>query len=458
MLVKAGAEKTPSGQVRSMENNMKTDTSKSVRLKRGAEAVRGFEKGMSGPIFDGSFLSYIGLSLVVASIFAVGLVIGKTSGGRGEASDNFTLVGNRNNSDVTELDIDQLWEVWETVKTGHVDDTITDKDLYYGALKGIAAGAGDPVTVFLTPEETKQYNEGNQGVFEGIGAELGYEDGALVVVTPLEGSPALKAGLRPGDRILAVNEQDVAGQNIYQVVSLIRGDAGTSVSLTVIPRGGSDPEVVEITRGEITVPSVAFEQIADDDIVVIDVDRFTESSVNAWQTRWNDIVDQAIDADPSGIILDLRGNPGGYFNAAVWAAGEFLPKGSLVAEQFNRDTKVAEFTISREGKLLDVPLVVLVDQLSASASEILAGALTYHERAYIIGEPTYGKGTAQQVIDYPDGSSLHITTLKWVLPDGSHLDHENVIQPDKKVEFSTDDFKNGDDPQLDAAREYLNSK
>ena len=440
-----------------MEENMKKDTSKSVRLKKGIEVVRGFEKEMSGTVLDGSFLSYVGVFLVVVSVFTVGLVIGKTTGGKSDIGDSFTLVGSRDSSDVTELDIAQLWEVWETVKTGHVDDTITDEDLYYGALKGIAAGAGDPVTVFLTPEETKQYNEGNQGVFEGIGAELGYEDGALVIVAPLEGSPALEAGLRPGDRILAVDEEDVTGQNIYQVVSLIRGDAGTTVSLTVIPRNGSDPEVVEITRGEITVPSVVFERTDDDEIVVIDVDRFTESSVSAWQTRWNDIVDQVIDANPSGIILDLRGNPGGYFNAAVWAAGEFLPTGSLVAEQFNRDTKVAEFTISRKGRLLDIPLVVLVDQLSASASEILTGALTYHERAYVIGEPTYGKGTAQQVIDYPDGSSLHITTLKWVLPDGSHLDHENVIQPDKIVEFSTDDFKNGDDPQLDAAREYLNS-
>jgi carboxyl-terminal processing protease len=436
---------------------MKTDASKSMRPKKSAKTERGFEKDDAGPLFDGGYISYIGIALIVVSVFAVGLIIGKATGSGDEAGGNFTLVGSRDPGEVTELDLGQLWEVWETVKTGHVDDSITDEDLYYGALKGIAGGAGDPVTVFLTPEETEQYNEGNQGVFQGIGAELGYEDGVLVVVAPLEGSPALEAGLRPGDRILAVDDRDVAGENIYQVVSWIRGDAGTKVSLTVVPKGASDPEVVEITRGEITVPSVAFEEIADD-IVVIDVDRFTESSVSAWQKRWDDIVIQAIDSGPSGIVLDLRGNPGGYFNAAVWAAGEFLPKGSLVAEQFSRDTKVAEFTISREGKLQDIPLVVLVDQLSASASEILAGALAYHGRAYIIGEPTYGKGTAQQVIDYPDGSSLHITTLKWVLPDGSHLDHENVIQPDKEVELTSDDFKQGDDPQLDAARGYLNSK
>ena len=409
----------------------------------------------SVPFFDGSSLSYIGLILVIASVFAVGLVVGKVTAGTNGTSEVFQIVGAKDGGSVTELDFDLFWEVWDTVKSGHVDDTITDEMLYYGSIKGVAASTGDPVTVFLTPEETDQYNEGNAGVFEGIGAELGYEDGLLVVVAPLEGSPAQDAGLRPGDRILEVDGEDIVGENIYKVVAMIRGDAGTTVELTVIPEGSSTPETVSIIRGEITVPSISMEEL-EGNIVKIDVDRFTESSISAWQNLWDDIVEEAVSSNPEGVILDLRGNPGGYFNAAVWAAGDFLPEGSLIAEQYGRDGKVAEFKVNREGNLLDVPMVVLVDQSSASASEILAGALQFHGRATVIGEPTYGKGTAQQVVDYPDGSSLHITTLKWVLPDGRHLDEEHVIQPDQEVAYTEDDFKNGDDPQVDAALSYLN--
>jgi carboxyl-terminal processing protease len=152
----------------------------------------------------------------------------------------------------------------------------------------------------------------------------------------------------------------------------------------------------------------------------------------------------------------LRGNPGGYFNAAVWAAGEFLPSGTLITKQYDRNENTVEFAVSRDGRLLDIPLVVLIDGASASSSEILAGALQYYDRAYLIGEDTYGKGTAQNVVEYSDGSSLHITTLKWLLPDGSGLDEDNIISPDEKVELTEDDFTNGEDPQMDAALEYIN--
>jgi carboxyl-terminal processing protease len=172
-------------------------------------------------------------------------------------------------------------------------------------------------------------------------------------------------------------------------------------------------------------------------------------------TIWDEIVEEVVDSGVDTVILDLRGNPGGYFNAAVWAAGDFLEEGSIVAKQVDRDGNEALFKVERDGNLLNVELVVLVDEGSASASEILAGALQFHDRGYVIGENTFGKGTAQEIVDYGGGSSLHITTLNWVLPDGRVLSKEEVINPDNEVEYDEEDFIEGEDPQLDAAYEYL---
>jgi carboxyl-terminal processing protease len=226
--------------------------------------------------------------------------------------------------------------------------------------------------------------------------------------------------------------------------------------LTVIHRGDKESEDISVTRAEITVPSINYE-IKDGDIAVVDVDRFTEASLEAWKIRWKEVMDKVEADDPGAVILDMRGNPGGYFNAAVWAAGEFMDKGTLVAKQRDRNGQEYNFTVQRDGRFKDIELVVLVDEGSASASEILAGALQHHKRAYLIGESTYGKGTAQEIIDFSDGSSLHITTLNWVLPSGKVLSREEVVDPDKKVELDEEDFKNGEDPQMDEAIEYINS-
>jgi carboxyl-terminal processing protease len=405
-----------------------------------------------------SYLSFIGFLLVAFCLTVGGFFAGKYWGGGGDVGQKvvYSITGSKENAEVTTLNFDLFWDVWDTLKGGYVETDLPEQDMYYGAIKGMVDGIGDPVTLFLTPDETQQYNESNQGLFEGIGAELGYEDGVVVVVTPLEGSPAKEAGLRPGDRILAVDGVDVLGETVFEVVARIRGEEGTSVTITITHEGESNSEDVVVERKEISVPSISYEG-TENGVAVVNVDRFTEASMTAWQTLWNDTIDEVLADEPDAMILDLRGNPGGYFNAAVWAAGEFLPDGTLVSQQKDRNDQMVDFTVNRDGSLLSIPLVVLVDGGSASASEILAGALKYHERAYIIGENTYGKGTAQQIIDYSDGSSLHITTVKWLLPDGTWLNPENVIVPDQEVVLSDDDFKEGKDPQLDAAQTYINS-
>ena len=404
------------------------------------------------------YLNVVGGMIVLLCVFVIGFYAGKLWGGEGIDEDIplYRLLNmDESENGVTDLDFDLFWEVWGTLESSYVDEGISDQDLYYGAMKGLVAGVGDPVTIFLTPEETSQYNEGNQGIFEGIGAELGYENGAIVIVSPLEGSPAQDAGLRAGDRIVKVDGEDIITENIFQVVARIRGDAGSDVVITVERGGSRDLMDITVTRGEITVPSVSYDG-TENGVAVIDVDRFTEASLSAWEQRWDAVVTEVISDGADSVILDLRGNPGGYFNAAIWAAGEFLPSGTLVSQQYDRNENTIDFTVMRDGRLQGIDLVVLVDGASASASEILAGALQYYDRAYVIGEETYGKGTAQQVVDYPDGSSLHITTLRWLLPDGESLDDEHVIVPDSILELTEEDFTSGEDPQLDAAYDYIN--
>jgi carboxyl-terminal processing protease len=370
----------------------------------------------------------------------------------------YQIVGDKDGEQVTELDFDLFWEVWSTISSEYVDKDIDEEDMYYGAIKGMVGGLGDPVTVFLTPEETQQYEDGNAGKFEGVGIELGYEDGDLVVVAPLEGSPAKSAGVLAGDQIIAVDDINIIDKNLFEVVSLIRGEKGSEVVLTVIHRSDNQSEEIKIKRDEITVPSINFEMI-EDDIALVDVDRFTEATFEAWKDKWDDIMLDVEKSDAKSMILDLRGNPGGYFQAPIWAGGEFMEEGTTVVKQRNRDGQELAFTIQRDGRFKEIPLVVLIDEGSASASEILAGALQHYDRAYLIGESTYGKGTAQSIIDdFSDGSSLHITTLRWVLPSGKVLSREDVVEPDKEVVLDEEDFKEGEDPQLDEALDYLNSK
>lgn len=281
------------------------------------------KEGTPGGYNVNTFLNLFGLFIVIICVFSVGFLSGKIWGGEEERSEIFEVIGRKENPEVTELNFALFWDVWSTLQDYYVEKDISEQDMYYGAIKGMVDGIGDPVTIFLTSEETNEYKKGNQGKFEGIGAELGYEGGSIVVVAPLEGSPAIEAGLRSGDRIFKVDGEDITSKNIFKVVSMIRGEQGTEVVLSVLHKGDFEAVDVNITRGEITVPSIDYEVKNDGEYIVIDVDRFTEVSAAAWQNQWDETVSDVLAENPKGIILDLRGNPGGYFSSAVWAAGEF---------------------------------------------------------------------------------------------------------------------------------------
>ncbi len=389
-----------------------------------------------------------GVIILAVCMLAIGFTAGKLT-----KSDPFKSL----QSLVSEQpDLSLFWSVWDVMQSDFVNpEDITIEDMQYGAIKGLVDAYGDPATIFLTPEETESFNSTNEGkYFEGIGAELGYEDNNIIVVSPIDGSPAKAAGIRPGDYILAVDGEEIhRGANIYEVVNLIRGEAGTVVILTVLHKGDMQSSEIEITRGEITVPSMSFEY--KEDIAYIDIARFTDSSYVSWIRAWDKVVDEINENGTKKIIIDLRGNPGGYFDAAVYVADDFLSGTQTISFQEDGKGKKHTFSSKKGGDLTDAKLVILVDAGSASASEILSGALSQNERAIVVGESTYGKGTAQAIENFTDGSSLHVTVFKWLLPDESWINRDNPIVPDFEIEFTTEDFTNGEDPQLEKALELL---
>lgn len=355
---------------------------------------------------------------------------------------------------------DLFWEVWNTMRDKYVEKgKVSEEDMMYGAIKGLVDSYDDPATIFLTPKETEEFNQANEGkYFEGIGAELGYENGSIIVVSPIDGSPAKEAGIRPRDYILAVDDYEVkSNDNIYDIVQKIRGEAGTKVKLKILHKGDLEPVDIEITRGEITVPSMTLSYTANNTVAVIDVARFTDSSYVDWAGNWDTMVNKVVQSGVKKAIIDLRGNPGGYFDAAVYSAGEFLKEGTLIAKQEDGDGKVKEFKAKEGGKLTDLKVVILVDEGSASASEIFAGALQQNNRAQVVGVKTYGKGTAQSVQELRGGASIHITILKWLLPDGTWLNRENPVIPDVEVENTTEDFVAGVDRQMDEVLKIINN-
>lgn len=397
------------------------------------------------------FAKILGIGMLVVTVFTLGLVVGRSF----QVDSSILNIGTARR----DLDLDLFWRVLSITRSEYIDsDEIEDQELEYGAIKGLVSSLDDPATVFLTPEETEEFNASSQGkYFEGIGAELGYDNGQIIIVTPLEGSPAKEAGIRPGDYILKIDDYELTSDDtVYDAVAKIRGEAGTEVVLTVLHGGEEESVEITITRKEITVPSMSLELVgADENIAYLKVGRFTETDYEEWVAKWGEKVDEIIDTKSEKMILDLRGNPGGFFDSAIYAGDEFLDEGFVISKQRDAGGNIRNYDSTKRGSLKDIEVVVLVNAGSASASEILAGALQQAQRASIIGEETFGKGTAQRIYDLEDGSTLHLTILRWLLPDGSLIDRDNPVVPDVKVELTNEDFIQGNDPQLDKAIETL---
>lgn len=352
-----------------------------------------------------------------------------------------------------QLDFSLFWQTWDLLKEKYVNTKDLDaRKLMYGAIQGMLKAAGDPYTTFFDPEETKSFSQDIEGSFEGIGAELGIKDDILTVIAPLEDSPAQKAGLRAGDKILKIDDKPTTDMTIYAAVDLIRGKKGTEVKLTIFRKGEEETKEISIIRDTIIVKSVKLE-FKEGGIAYLKVTKFGEDTSKEFDAAMRQIIDK----NTRGIILDLRNNPGGLLDKAVDLASRMMPKGKIVvAEEDNAGKKNTLRTYGGD-KLSALPTVVLINEGSASASEILAGALRDNQGIQLIGKKSFGKGSVQEFINLPGGTSVKITVAKWMTPKGDNI-MEKGISPDIEIDLTAEDIKNDRDPQLDKALELIKEK
>ena len=322
-------------------------------------------------------------------------------------------------------DLSLLWQVLDTIEKKYFG-TPNYQDVLYGVIKGAVAAIGDPYTVFTDPTENRQFFDALDGVYEGIGVEVDVIDGRLTVVAPLAGSPAQEAGIRSGDVIMAVDGTAIEGMSLGEVLGKIKGPSGTRVALNIVR--GEESLTIEVKRGLIRQASVELE--FDRDIAIISIHRFSSDL----KTEFDRIAREVVEHQSAGIVLDLRNNPGGFLDAGVAVAEEFLTLGDKIVEERFKTGQISPFLSSRDGKLKDIPVVVLVNNGSASAAEIVAGALQDNRKAPVVGEQTFGKGSVQEVEEFPDGSALRVTVAKWYTPAGRSISDEGIT-PDKVVEL-----------------------
>ena len=343
---------------------------------------------------------------------------------------------------------DLFWEAWDLIQRDFYGDLPTEEELTYGAIRGALNTLDDPFTGFIEPQTAAINRENRSGAFEGIGAYVTMRDGRLEIVSTFDGQPAEEAGLRRGDIVLQVDDTPIENMSIYEAITLIRGPAGTSLHLTVL-REGEEPFEVELIRTRIDIPVLETE-MREDGIAYV---RLSEFSSDA-SVRMADAIELLLDQNPSGLILDLRGNPGGFLNEAILTTGLFLPKGEEVLIERLKDGSESRFETPDEPIAPDIPMVVLVDGGSASASEILAGALQDHSRGVLIGEKTFGKGSVQLPHQLSNGAELRVTIARWFTPNDRAI-HGEGLEPDIVVVLTPEDIDAELDPQLDRAIEYL---
>ena len=403
----------------------------------------------------------VGYALVAALFLCGGLWLGGNGVTAATVVSHIPFVGD--NLDATpdpSVNLDAFWEAWNalnvTYVNTHASTTIpTNKEKIHGAIAGLAASYGDPYTVFFPPAEAKAFNESISGTFAGVGIELDQKDGQLVVVTPLKGTPAEAAGIKAGDLILAIDGRPTEGMATDHAVTFIRGKLGTVVTLTIMREGGR-PFDVKITRAKIDVPETDEGLNTAAGVYHIALYEFTANS----DQLFNQALQRFLTSGSDKLVIDLRGNPGGYLDAAVDIASHFLAKGApVVTEDFGDKERNNVHTSYGYGDVpSSVKVAVLVDQGSASASEILAGALQDNEAATVIGTRTFGKGSVQTLIDL-DGGALKVTVARWVTPGGNWI-MDQGITPDieSKIATSTTGLEAnvpGKDPQYDRAVQFL---
>jgi len=393
----------------------------------------------------------IRFAIIGALIFAVGFSSGVFIRG-GQNLQAFTLpfFGPDATPD-EEVDLSTFWKVWNTLEEKFVQNASstppTKDELIYGAAQGLASAYGDPYTVFFPPAEAELFADDISGNFEGVGMEIGIRDDVLTVVAPLKGTPAEAAGLLSGDKIIAIDGKSTERMSSDAAVRLIRGEGGTTVTFTLL-RGESEVLEISVVRAVIEIPTIDTE-LRDDGVFVISLYNFGATSPDLFRNA----LQEFIDAGTTNLVIDLRGNPGGFLEAAVDMASWFLPDGAVVVREDQGSGQKEKVQRSRGYAVFNdsLNLAVLIDGGSASASEILAGALKDHGIATIVGATSFGKGSVQELINITGDTSLKVTVARWLTPNGLSISHEGLI-PDVEVEYDPDTTE---DRQLEAAAKLL---
>jgi len=371
---------------------------------------------------------------------------------------NIKVTNEQPSSKEVDVDFKLFWDTWDLVSKKYIDKKAIDpQKLYYGAIQGMVAALGDPYTVFLPPQAQKSTKEQLGGSFEGVGIQLGYnKDKRLVVIAPLQGTPADKAGIKAGDLILEINKKETSNLSLPEAVSLIRGAKGSQVTLNLYRENNGKPWDISLTRDTIVVKTVEFESKTTQSgkkVAYLRLTGFGEKT----REEWDDAVSQALSNGSTGVIIDVRNNPGGFLDMAIYVLSEFFSDGKLVLQEDSQGARLEQGVV-RAGKMLKLPVVVMINKGSASASEILAGAIQDRKRGTLVGEQSFGKGTIQSAEELAQGTGIHITTAKWLTPEGRWI-HNIGLTPDIKVELGTELEKNKDgeiiDPQLEKALEFL---
>lgn len=364
------------------------------------------------------------------------------------------VLANTDSEIQTEADFAAFWKAWNILEEKYVpaqidSEEVSSQDKVWGAIQGLAFSLGDPYTTFFPPVESGIFEADISGNFEGVGMEVGARDGILTVISPLKGTPAYNSGIKAGDQIIEIDDKTTIGLTLDEAVSLIRGEKGTTVVFTVVREGEEATLKIPVVRDVIDIPTIDTEMRGD--VFILRLYNFSALSPQLFR----DALREFILSDSNKLVLDLRGNPGGFLDASVDIASWFLPTGKIIVQEDSRSGEPTAFRSKGYNVFGDeLEMIVLIDRGSASASEILAGALKEHGIATLVGATTFGKGSVQELVKITPETSLKVTVARWLTPDGNSFS-EIGIEPDVEVLFTQEDSLAGRDPQLDKALEIL---
>lgn len=390
------------------------------------------------------------IPLIIIVALAAGFFGGFSYARGGAIAANASALINQALGKPSSVDFGLFWEAWNSIYKNYVEKAkLSTQDMVYGAINGMVDSIGDPYTMFFTPKESKEFEQEIRGAFGGVGIEIGIRNDTLTVISPIKGTPADRAGILAQDTITMIEDKPTDGIKVQDAVNLIRGPKGTSVTITIMRNSFKAPKDITLVRETITVPTVSWRMIGTD-TAYLQLYIFNENVDSDFKKAAKEIVDSGA----KKIILDLRNNPGGLLDSSVNIAGYFLDPGKVVTYEKFADGTQNAYQTEQNASLKSYPLIVMINKGSASASEILAGALRDNRHIVLVGETSFGKGSVQQINSLTGGTSLKVTVAKWYTPNNYSID-QNGLKPDVSVSLSDQDIETDKDPQLDKAIELI---